>query len=162
MEVLALTIDEVVKAGGPCRAKIYEEIRDGKLRAVKIGRSTRILVTDLIAYFDALPTLVSNSLPQQGAAQLGSPAASLNSNPASQLHRVVGKNKRHRRSRPQKIPQSLDAEKHLEPLFQAKERERGAAVADRSDPAVDSATKPQPKSGAEKPLRRPRRTPSQR
>jgi excisionase family DNA binding protein len=65
MEQIALTIDEVVEAGGPCRAKIYEEIRDGKLRAVKIGRSTRILRDDLQAYFAALPAIKPRELPPQ-------------------------------------------------------------------------------------------------
>ncbi len=57
MEVLALTIDEAVKAGGPRRAKLYQEIRSGRLRAVKVGRSTRILVTDLKQYLATLPAI---------------------------------------------------------------------------------------------------------
>lgn len=69
MEVLALTIDEVVKAGGPCRAKIYQEIASGRLRAVKIGRSTRILLSDLRTYFAALPAIKPKDLPPQVDAQ---------------------------------------------------------------------------------------------
>jgi excisionase family DNA binding protein len=57
MEVLALTIDEAVKAGGPRRAKLYQEIRSGRLRAVKMGRSTRILVSDLREYLGTLPAI---------------------------------------------------------------------------------------------------------
>lgn len=57
MEVLALTIDEAVKAGGPRRAKLYQEIRSGRLRAVKVGRSTRIIVTDLKQYLATLPAI---------------------------------------------------------------------------------------------------------
>ena len=46
MEQQALTIAEASKAGGPKRAKLYDDIRNGRLRAVKFGRSTRILMTD--------------------------------------------------------------------------------------------------------------------
>jgi excisionase family DNA binding protein len=57
MEQLALTIDEAAKAGGPRRAKLYDEIRKGRLRAIKIGRSTRILVDDFRKYLASLPTI---------------------------------------------------------------------------------------------------------
>ena len=57
METLALTIDEAVEAGGPGRAKLYDEIRKGRLRAVKIGRSTRILLTDFQSYLASLPSV---------------------------------------------------------------------------------------------------------
>jgi excisionase family DNA binding protein len=61
MEQLALTIDQVVKAGGPRRAKLYDEIRKGRLRAIKIGRSTRILVDDFQKYLKSLPAISPNS-----------------------------------------------------------------------------------------------------
>ena len=54
MERLALTIDEAVKAGGPKRSKLYDEIRKGRLRAVKSGRSTRILIADFQSYLASL------------------------------------------------------------------------------------------------------------
>jgi excisionase family DNA binding protein len=57
MEQLALTIDQAVKAGGPRRAKLYDEIRTGRLRAVKVGRSTRILISDFQAYMASLPPI---------------------------------------------------------------------------------------------------------
>jgi excisionase family DNA binding protein len=57
MEQLALTIAEAVKAGGPGRAKLYDEIRRGRLRAVKIGRSTRILASDYRKYLNSLPAV---------------------------------------------------------------------------------------------------------
>jgi excisionase family DNA binding protein len=57
MEQLALTIDEATRAGGPRRAKLYQEIKSGRLRAVKMGRSTRILVTDLKEYLAGLPVI---------------------------------------------------------------------------------------------------------
>ena len=57
MERLALTIDEAVKAGGPKRSKLYDEIRKGRLRAVKSGRSTRILIADFQSYLASLPVI---------------------------------------------------------------------------------------------------------
>ncbi len=57
MEHLALTIDEAAKAGGPRRAKLYQEINSGRLRAVKMGRSTRILMSDLKTYLATLPAI---------------------------------------------------------------------------------------------------------
>jgi hypothetical protein len=57
MDRLALTIDQAVKAGGPRRAKLYDEIRRGRLRAVKIGRSTRILVSYYKEYLASLPSI---------------------------------------------------------------------------------------------------------
>jgi excisionase family DNA binding protein len=57
MEQLAVTVDEAVKLGGPGRAKLYEEIRSGRLRAVKAGRCTRILISDFKAYLTSLPAI---------------------------------------------------------------------------------------------------------
>jgi excisionase family DNA binding protein len=61
MEPVAITIDEAAKAGGPRRAKLYEEIKSGRLRAVKIGRSTRILMSDFRAYIASLPTILPSA-----------------------------------------------------------------------------------------------------
>lgn len=71
MEQLALTINEAVKAGGPRRAKLYEEIRLGRLRAVKLGRSTRILVTDLQEYLAGLPAIQPTAAPGTPPAEQG-------------------------------------------------------------------------------------------
>ena len=57
MERQAITIDEASKAGGPKRAKLYDDIRAGRLRAVKFGRSTRILVTDFQKYLATAPAI---------------------------------------------------------------------------------------------------------
>jgi excisionase family DNA binding protein len=57
MERAAFSVDELGRAGGPKRAKAYEEIRKGNLRAVKIGRSTRILAEDFRAYLASLPAI---------------------------------------------------------------------------------------------------------
>lgn len=57
MQRMALTISECTKVAGLGRTKIYEEIKEGRLRAVKLGRGTRILVADLKSYLDQLPVL---------------------------------------------------------------------------------------------------------
>ena len=57
MEPLALTILQAAKLGGPCRSAIYQDIREGRLRAVKRGRSTRILLDDFKKYLASLPPL---------------------------------------------------------------------------------------------------------
>jgi excisionase family DNA binding protein len=55
MELLALTVTQAAELGGPCRSILYEDIRSGRLRAVKRGRSTRILMEDFRKYLSALP-----------------------------------------------------------------------------------------------------------
>ncbi len=55
MEKLALTIRELSEAGGGSRTKIYEEIKAGKIKAKKRGRSTIILAPDAIRYLESLP-----------------------------------------------------------------------------------------------------------
>lgn len=57
MEPLALTISQAAKLGGPCRSALYEDIRAGRLRAVKRGRSTRILLEDFKNYLESLPSI---------------------------------------------------------------------------------------------------------
>jgi hypothetical protein len=56
---LAYTIDELVDEGagpgGPKRTKIYQDIKEGKLKARKAGRRTLILADDYRAYLQALP-----------------------------------------------------------------------------------------------------------
>ena len=59
MEKLALTISEAAALGGPCRSALYQDIKRGKLRAVKRGRSTRILLEDFKKYLDTLPSIRS-------------------------------------------------------------------------------------------------------
>ena len=58
MEPIALTIPEVAKLGGPKRDKAYREIKAGRLRAVKRGRNTLILVEDPKTYLNSLPAIV--------------------------------------------------------------------------------------------------------
>jgi excisionase family DNA binding protein len=57
MQPIALTIDQIGEMGGPKRDKAYKEIAAGRLRAVKVGRATRILVTDFQSYLASLPTI---------------------------------------------------------------------------------------------------------
>ena len=54
-EKLAYSISEVVDLTGISRSKIYEEIRDGHLRAVKSGHRTLILCRDLEDWLTSLP-----------------------------------------------------------------------------------------------------------
>ena len=68
MDRLALTIKEAAKAGGPGRAKLYDEIRQGRLRAVKIGRSTRILLVDYQNYLASLPQIAPANTADASAA----------------------------------------------------------------------------------------------
>jgi excisionase family DNA binding protein len=63
MEPFAITVDEAAKLGGPRRAKLYEEISAGRLRAVKVGRSTRILISDFRAYLTSLPAIEPRAAP---------------------------------------------------------------------------------------------------
>jgi hypothetical protein len=51
------TIDQIVRAGGPCRAKLYMDIKAGRLKAIKFGRSTRITESSYRAYIEAAPVL---------------------------------------------------------------------------------------------------------
>jgi excisionase family DNA binding protein len=99
MEVLALTIDEVVKAGGPCRAKIYQEIASGRLRAVKIGRSTRILLSDLLAYFATLPAIKPRDTSPQVGPQPEIAAVKPTGIVMPQVDEAARINKRHPRER---------------------------------------------------------------
>jgi excisionase family DNA binding protein len=57
MEQLAFTIDEAAKSARRSRSGLYEDIQKGLLRAVKNGRSTRILFDDLKKYLAALPAI---------------------------------------------------------------------------------------------------------
>jgi excisionase family DNA binding protein len=53
----ALTIKEFCDAYRLCREKAYQEVRTGRLRAVKLGRKTLILRADAEAWAASLPEL---------------------------------------------------------------------------------------------------------
>jgi excisionase family DNA binding protein len=46
------TVDQIANLGGPRRAKLYNDIRQGKLKTLKFGRSTRISESAWRAYLD--------------------------------------------------------------------------------------------------------------
>jgi excisionase family DNA binding protein len=53
---IALTVSEACSASRSGRTTLYEAIKRGELRARKRGRSTVILVADLRAWLESLPT----------------------------------------------------------------------------------------------------------
>lgn len=53
---LAHNIDGAVQRVGIGRSKLYEEIRTGRLRTVKVGKRTLILEKDIERWLDALPS----------------------------------------------------------------------------------------------------------
>ena len=53
----AYSIPEVMCILGLCRDSVYKLIREGRLRARKIGRRTVVLETDIQAFLEELPAL---------------------------------------------------------------------------------------------------------
>jgi excisionase family DNA binding protein len=53
----AFTVGEIAQTGVACRAKLYLDIKAGRLKAVKFGRSTRITESAYRAYLESAPTL---------------------------------------------------------------------------------------------------------
>lgn len=51
MEKLALRMNEAVSIAGLSRSKLYQEIKEGRLKAVKAGGRRLILRSDLEDYF---------------------------------------------------------------------------------------------------------------
>ena len=51
---LLVDLDEAARRLGLCRRSIQSLIYDGKLPSVRIGRSRRVAVIDLVAYVDSL------------------------------------------------------------------------------------------------------------
>lgn len=56
-DVLAYDIDKLAAVGGPGRSLAYSEIAAGRLRAIKVGRRTKVLARDLRAYLDSCPAM---------------------------------------------------------------------------------------------------------
>lgn len=54
-EHLAYQLEEASEKSGIGRTKLYEAIRNGSLKAVKAGRRTLILATDLQSFLERLP-----------------------------------------------------------------------------------------------------------
>jgi excisionase family DNA binding protein len=58
---LAFSIDELAKSAGVGRTTIYEEIKTGRLRRVKCGKRTLILVGEARSWLEGLaPASTSN------------------------------------------------------------------------------------------------------
>jgi hypothetical protein len=72
----AYKIRELKEIGGPGHAKAYEDIRAGRLRAVKNGRSTLILAEDFERYLASLPAITSKSDAQPESKPGDGPVAS--------------------------------------------------------------------------------------
>ena len=51
------TIEQIAQLGARCRASLYVDIKRGRLRALKLGRSTRIRESDYRAYLESAPLL---------------------------------------------------------------------------------------------------------
>ena len=48
-----LTVEQFAAAFAICRSHAYREIKAGRLRAVKFGHSTRIVLADAFAWLEA-------------------------------------------------------------------------------------------------------------
>jgi excisionase family DNA binding protein len=67
---IAYNITEACAAGGVGRTTLYEAIRSGELRAVKLGRRTLILVQDLTEWITSLPSIpIPSAKPKSSGAQ---------------------------------------------------------------------------------------------
>ena len=55
MDQLSYTVEEAAKLTRVCRTRLYQEINESRLRARKIGRSTRLLHADVAAWLNSLP-----------------------------------------------------------------------------------------------------------
>ena len=53
----AFTVGQIAQTGVACRAKLYLDVKAGRLKAVKFGRSTRITESAYRAYLESAPTL---------------------------------------------------------------------------------------------------------
>ena len=51
------TVADACKAIKCSRSWLYTQIREGKLRAVKLGSATRILVADRVTFMQSLPAM---------------------------------------------------------------------------------------------------------
>ena len=54
---LAYAPGEIKQVGGPGKTKVYDEIKNGRLKAHKLGSRTVILAPDLDEYLASLPRM---------------------------------------------------------------------------------------------------------
>lgn len=57
-----LTVDQFAEWAGICRAMVYKEIAKGTLRAIKIGKCTRIPVAHAIAWQGGRPAILARQV----------------------------------------------------------------------------------------------------
>jgi excisionase family DNA binding protein len=57
MDIIALTINEACRVSGLGRTKLYDLIKDGRIKARKLDKRTLIVRSDLEAYLNGLPTI---------------------------------------------------------------------------------------------------------
>lgn len=53
----AFTVEQIARTGVACRAKLYLDIKAGRLKAKKFGRSTRITESAYREYLESAPAL---------------------------------------------------------------------------------------------------------
>jgi excisionase family DNA binding protein len=63
----ALTLKDFCDAYRVCRETAYQQIRTGRLRAVKVGRKTLIMHADAEVWAGSLPELRTGSREQRSA-----------------------------------------------------------------------------------------------
>ena len=63
----AFAIKEICRAYGICRETVYNEIRHGRLRALKLGKKTIILKSDAENWAASLPELRTGGREQASA-----------------------------------------------------------------------------------------------
>ena len=59
MDKLLYTVPEVMAATGLSRSTVYDLIRSGALRSVKVGRCRRVATDDLRSFIEQLPPEVA-------------------------------------------------------------------------------------------------------